>query len=244
MRWAAPALALAVLALAGGATTPAESAKLEKQAKAHERFARAQSTPLSARVAHASTRAHVTGALVMRGSEATAVAVTLANTSSTPLRDIPIEVTARGSGGSVVYTNDVAGLSPSLTSVPLLPAHSSLTWIDDQVQATAAPTSVSARLGEGERVREAIPSLSAEGRVTEDPSSGVLVEGHVVNHSSVEQHELVVYCVARRGGRIVAVGRAVLSQATAHNATRFEIFFEGNPKGAQLELTAPPTTLG
>ena len=244
MRWAAPALALAALVLAGCETTAEESAKLEKQAKAHERVARVQSTPLSARVAHASTRAHVTGALVMRGSEATAVAVTLANTSSSTLRDIPIEVTAHGSGGSVVYTNDVAGLSPSLTSVALLPAHSSLTWIDDQVQATAAPSSVSARLGEGERVTQGIPRLSAEGRVTEVSSSGVLLEGHVVNHSSVEQRELVVYCVARRGGRVVAVGRAVLTQAPAHSATRFEIFFEGNPKGAQLELTAPPTTLG
>ncbi len=244
MRWAAPALALAALALAGCETTAEESARLEKQAKANQRAVRVASTPLTARVARPSRRAHVSGALVMRASEATAVAVTLTNTSPTTLRDVPIEVIVHGNGGSVLYTNNVAGLSPSLTSVSLLPARSSLTWVDDPVQASGAAAGVTPRLGEGERVSGAIPRLGVEGRVTEEPSSGVLVEGRVVNHSSVEQHELVVYGVGRRGGRIVAVGRAVVSQAAANSATRFEMFFEGNPKGAQLELTAPPTTLG
>jgi hypothetical protein len=60
----------------------------------------------------------------------------------------------------------------------------------------------------------------------------------------VTQLELVVYAVARRGGRIAAAGRAIVPQAPAGASTPFQVFFIGDPKGAQLSLTAPPTTLG
>ncbi len=240
------ALALALLALAlGGCETSAEkSAKIEKEAKAKAAVARAQSVPLARRVAHASTRVKVIAAATLRSSEGTAAVITLQNTSAASLRDVPIEIDVLGPGRRTLYTNSTAGLGPTLVSVGLIPAHATLRWIDDQVQAAATPVGVRTRVGEGEPVSGALPGISVEGHLTASPEGGARVEGHAVNHSAVEQRELVVNCVALRAGRIVAAGRAVLPLLAPHGSARFEVFFVGSPAGAQLQLSAPATALG
>jgi len=55
----------------------------------------------------------------------------------------------------------------------------------------------------------------------------------------------VISCVARRGGRVVAAGRAIVDRLGAKGTKPqlFRIFFIGNPKGAKLTLFAPPTVL-
>ncbi len=242
MRWAA--LAVAAIVLTGCETTAEESAKLEKAARAHRAVHERASTLSAAALAHPSTKVIVTATAVTHSSEGTAAAITLHNVSSTSLRDIPIEITARDGNGAAVYRNTSAGLSPALVSVPLLAAHASFTGVDDQVSASSTPTRVSARLGEGERAPGSIPALNVTGHLTEASANGGELEGEVLNASSIEQHELVVYVVASRGGRIVAAGRAVLAQLAGHGSSRFEVFLIGDPRGAQLQLSAPATTLG
>jgi hypothetical protein len=61
--------------------------------------------------------------------------------------------------------------------------------------------------------------------------------------SGPAQDKLVVYCVARRGGRIVAAGRAVIPRLTGKKPARFHVFFIGDPKHATLAVSAPPTVL-
>jgi hypothetical protein len=68
--------------------------------------------------------------------------------------------------------------------------------------------------------------------------------GTVRNDSSVTQQNLVVYVLARRGGQIVAAGRAVLPEVGAGAALPFQAFLQGDPSGARLEASAPATTLG
>ncbi len=100
-------------------------------------------------------------------------------------------------------------------------------------------------MGLSPAVGGAMPRLSVTGvHSFEDPSSGTGEEGTVVNHSRVSQQQLVVYAVARRAGRVVAAGRAVLPEAKAGQSTPFQVFFIGNPQGAKLEVSAPATTLG
>jgi hypothetical protein len=43
---------------------------------------------------------------------------------------------------------------------------------------------------------------------------------------------------------VVAAGRAVLASLEAGGTTPFQIFFIGDPKGAQLQLSVPPTSGG
>ncbi len=238
------AIALTVLAaatLASGCQTNAErSAKLEKERLAH---------PLAVQkglvVARQSTVVKVVGAVVVHDASGTAAVVTLRNTSAQALRDAPIAITVTGAGGAREYQNNAPGLSSTLTKVALLQPGAQTVWIDDQVHTTGAPQGVSARVGEALSAPGPAPRLSVEGvHSFEEAGSGEGAEGTVVNHSTVPQQELVVYVVARRGGQVVAAGRAVLPELAAGQSAPFQAYLIGSPKGATLEASVPPTTLG
>jgi len=233
---------LAVLTLTACESSQEKSAKLEKVAKREAKL-RAAQLPLAQRVlsiTRESKLVKVSATAVLHSSEGAAALVSLRNVSATALRDVPIEITVKDPHGATIYKNDAPGLATALVSVPLLPAHATSTWIDDQVQASGVPASVSARVGEGEQVTAAIPHLVIEGaRLGEGEA-----EGSVVNRSTVSQRELVLYALARRAGAIVAAGRAVIPQATAGTSTHFQVFFIGNPQGGHLEVNAPPSTVG
>ena len=62
------------------------------------------------------------------------------------------------------------------------------------------------------------------------------------NESSVTQHGLVVYGLARHGAKIVAASRAVLTEVPAHSASQFQVLFIGSGQGAKVEASAPATT--
>jgi hypothetical protein len=235
------ALVLVALAMVGSGceTTAQKSAKLEKAAK---RVAVAQQTGLS--IVHPSTVVNVTGATIVRGAEGSAAIVTVRNRSAQALARVPIAITLNDVHGTSVYSNSTPGLATTLTSLALLPAHGEVTWIDDQITTRAAQRA-SAKVGEGTTVNGALPQLALqETHLSEDPSGGSDAEGTVANRSRIEQPELVIYAVARRAGRIVAAGRAVLASLPAGSSAPFQIFFIGDPKGAQLQLSAPPTRSG
>jgi hypothetical protein len=236
------ALVLAALALTACESNQERSAKLEKADKHREReaVARRELAQRALTITRQSTRVKVVSTAVVRGSEGAAAIVSLRNDSSTSLRDVPIRITVKNARGASIYTNATPGLSPTLLSVALLPAHDVVTWIDDQVQGTGTPAGVSAQVGEGTPASGAIPRLSVEGAHLSEAQA----EGNLVNHSAVAQQELVVDAIARRAGKIVAAGRAVLAQATAGSSTPFQIFFVGDPSGARLEVSAPATTSG
>ncbi len=174
-----------------------------------------------------------------------AAVVALRNESSKTLRDAPIALAVNGAKGAVLYQNDSPGIDTTLVTVPVLKPHVSTLWIDDQIQAAGVPAKASARVGEASLAGGALPQVSVSGvHIFEDPSNGVGAEGTVSNRSRVAQQKLVVYVVGRRGGHIVAAGRAVLPEVAAGQSTPFQVFFIGDPKGTQLEASAPPTTLG
>jgi len=242
VRVRAAALVLVTVALTGCETTAEKSAQLEKAAKAH---GGGVIHNVRRSIARESTKIKVGAASVVHDSEGAAAVVTLHNISSMTLANIPIQIDVKGASGASIYSNASGGLAPSLFSVALLPAHRTITWIDDQVPGAGTPVSVSARVGEGTPVTGTAPKLTVSGaRLAGEPASGVQVEGSVVNHSQTDQRELVVYALAQRAGAIIAAGRAVLPLAAAGVSTRFELFFVGNPSGGRLELSAPATTAG
>jgi hypothetical protein len=234
------ALVLTALALAACESNQERNVKLAKAGKQREaeETKRAALARRALTITRTSTKIKVIGTAIVRSSEGAAAVITLRNGSGMALSAVPIQIVVRDTGGASVYTNAVPGLSPTLASVALIPAHSVLTWIDDQVQANGTPASVSAKVGEGNPVSSSIPLVS----VTGVHLSEAQAEGNLVNSSSVAQQELVVDAVARRGGTIVAAGRAVIADAPAGASTPFQIFFVGNPSGARLEVTAPTTT--
>lgn len=245
MRWLAAALL--ILALSGCESSQEESAKLERVDKRHEAQL-ALKTAAARRllsISHVSREVSASAVTLLRSSEGAAAVVTLENHSGRAVREVPVRIIVRDAQGATVYTNETPGQSRALISAALIPAHASLEWIDDQVQTSGAVQSAVAEVGEAPAAGGAPPRLTiSEAHMIEDPTNGPGAEGVVVNHSTVDQSELVVYAVVRRAGHVVAAGRAVLPSAPAGASTRFQLFFIGDPQGGSLEVSAPPSTLG
>jgi hypothetical protein len=232
------ALVLGALALAGCETTAEKSARLKRSAR---HSALAQTGPSIART---STKARVLSAVAVQGSEGAAIVVTVRNTTGRTLREVPIAVIVEGAGGRVLYQNNEPGLEAGLVRVGSLAPHQTLDWVDDQLPAGAGHGTVSARLGESPSSTSSPPKIRVAGvRSTEDPSTGPGASGTVINGTATAQRSLVVFAVARRAGRIVAAGRAVLPQLAASSAAPFQLFLLGDARSAKLGVAAPPTTL-
>lgn len=233
------ALLLAALALCGCETSAEESAKLEKAAKvraAHEHLVQK-----GLQISQPSRYVEVLSASLIDGTEGSAAVVTLHNSSARALRDIPIAIEVRSPSGTRLYSNAIGGVAHSLVSVPLLAPHGDLVWVDDQVKGEVSNASVSARVGEGSAATGSIPSISVEGAHLSEAEAA---EGTVLDRSSTAQTELVVFAVARRAGRVVAAGRAVLARVASGQPTHFQLFFIGDASGAQLSFSAPPSDSG
>jgi outer membrane murein-binding lipoprotein Lpp len=236
---------LAVLALAGCESSQDKNAKLEKAAKALEAktLAKSAAAERASQITQPSRKVAVTGVTLLRSKEGLATVVTLHNRTGTPLREVPVKVVVRDASGRQLYTNAIPGQSAALVAAALIPAHGTLQWIDDQIPPQAGASRATAIAGEAPAAGAA-PELRVTGaHIVDDPSSGPGAEGEVLNRSGVSQRELVVYAIARRGGSVVAAGRALVPEAAAHSSARFQLFFVGDPHGGTLEVSAPASTL-
>lgn len=240
----AVALLLCALALGGCESSQEKSARIEKQVKLEE-AKHPVSVARGLSIAHASTQVKVLATQILHSPEGTAAVVTLRNVSAHALRDVPIAITVRDAGGHTLFQNNGPGLEAALTSVALLAPHAQFTWVDDQVQVTGSsgtPKTVSALVGEAPTASASVPRIVLSGVHATEEAGGAGAAGTVHNTSGVAQRDLVVYAVARRGGQIVAAGRAVLSEVAAHSSSPFQVLFIGSAQGAQVQASAPPTT--
>lgn len=238
--WPALALVAPVAAITGCQSTQDRSAQLRKHGN----------TVLSHRTQTLVTRDNpdvkVMRAVALHDDNGSAAVVELRNTSRRALVNIPVAIDVRGAGGTSVFRNDSAGIEPSLVGPSYVPPGSRFAWVNDQVNAAGVPQSVVARVGVGHgAMPRSIPSMQVGApHLENDPTSGVSAVGKITNHSPILQRKLVLYCIATRGGRIVAAGRGGIERLRPNKPTRYTIFFIGNPKGAQLTVAAPPTTFG
>jgi hypothetical protein len=231
------ALALAG-SLSGCETTAEKSARLEHVAHRRRPVERGLT------IARQSTDVRVLGTVLVHSSEGAAAIVTLRNNSGHALKNVPIAITVTDARGSTVFQNNTPGLEAALTSLASVGAHGEATWIDDQVQASGIPAGVSAVVGVGPSASGSAPRIEVQGVHASEEGGGAGAAGTVRNRSGVTQQNLVVYVLARRGGRIVAAGRAVLPEVGAGASLPFQAFLQGSPTGAHLEASAPPTTFG
>jgi hypothetical protein len=236
--WSALALIAPVAAITGCQSTQDRSAQLRKRGN----------TVLSQRTQTLVTRINpdvkVLRTVALHDDNGSAAVVELRNTSRRALMNTPVAIDVRGAGGASVFRNDTAGIEPSLVGPSYVPPDSRFAWVNDQVTAAGVPRSVVARVGIGHgAVPRSIPSIQVTPPHFEtDPTSGLSAVGKITNHSPILQRKLVLYCIATRGGRIVAAGRGGIERLRPNKPTRYTIFFIGNPKGAHLSVAAPPTT--
>lgn len=231
-------LAVGALALTGCSSTKDKAATFVDQGS--DAF---EAEGLS--VAEVDKTVQVRDSAVVRDANGTAAVVVLRNRGSRTLIGVPIALDVRDAKGASIWKNDTAGLAPSLVSVPVLAPGDATVWINDQVLPVSGTAKrVVARVGKAEPVTGALPKITVGTAALEgDPVDGVAARGELTNASRVDQKDLVVYGVARKGGRVVAAGRGLIARVKPGAKARYAIFFIGDPRGARLDVTAPPTTL-
>ena len=192
----------------------------------------------------------VTATAIVNDAQAkrSAAVITLRNTSRRPLAGMALLFEVRDGAGRQVFTNNSAGASLDLVSVPSLAPGATLTWVDDAIVNVNSGRDVTARVGAARAAVPAgtrLPSLRISAvQVQRDPGGAATAVGRVVNSSSVAQERLVVFATARRGARIVAAGRAVVPLLKpGPKGARFTVFFVGDPAGATISLQVPPVSL-
>jgi hypothetical protein len=185
----------------------------------------------------------VLGTTLLHDQYGDAVAVELRNDSKQAQVNFPIIVDVRGSNGKTVYKNDIPGLEPTLNHVPVIEPGQTFTWVNDQLNADTLPKAVKVTVGPSTGQAPAkLPQIDLGAAKVEIDPSGIVAKGTVTNKSQIDQPSLVVFAVARSGGKIVAAGRAVVKKLKAGRPFRYQLFFIGDPTGASVDVTAPPNT--
>lgn len=237
------ALGALALTLSACESTESESAKLGREGA--KLIAGAGTVGLGG----ANRAVHVGQVALVRGSGRTAAVVQLTNSGAGAQADVPVLIDVRSPKGASLYRNDIQGLEPSLQQMPLLPAHASGWWVDDQVLASGRLGSVKVRVGDakGALARASAAGSSAGVKVSGtslgNDVAGPYLAGEVVNHTGFAQRNMPIFAVALRGGRVVAGGRALVPNlpVSAAKPTGFRIYLVGSPAGAHIELTPVPT---
>ncbi len=160
---------------------------------------------------------------------------------------MPIAIDVLDAKGKSVYRNDIPGIEPALAAVPFVPAGGETEWVHDQILASGEPAKVEVRVGEGgEPFQGEQPQISiSEPKLEGDPYSGVLAGGNVENQSGEDLERLLLYAVASKGGEVVAAGRGAIEPFKAKaKPVPYNIYFIGDPAGADVVITQFPTLPG
>jgi hypothetical protein len=238
MRTAAPLLVVA-LALSACQTTQELSAQRSREAKKLV-------NQKGLTVGRENPNIAVGATSIVQDENGIAAVVELRNTGTAAQAALPVSIAVTDAKGTPLYRNDVAGLEDSLVSMALLNKGEDAFWVNNQVTTVGKPAKVQARVGAAKgKVPALVPSFTIAGVGLESDSGSVFAKGTIVNRSKVAQKRLTIFCVARKGAKVVAAGRGILDVLPPAGAkpTRFTVFFIGNPKGAKLSFSAPPTVL-
>ena len=231
----------AAIGLSACESTQSRSAELEKKG---EKALLVDSSPT---IGKESKVVKVTSSTLLTDSYGSAVVVRLHNSSDQNLVDVPIQVEVLDSKGRTVYSNEIPGIETELAAVPYIPAGGDATWVNDQVQASGVPASVRVKVGASSRSYAGpMPEIEVSApRIEGDPVSGVEATGTVVNRTGEDQERLLLYAVGTKGGKVVAAGRGAIEHLKGTTKPlHYDIFFIGDPKGSEIEMTQYPTLPG
>jgi hypothetical protein len=172
-----------------------------------------------------------------------AVVVRLRNTSDQDLTDVPVAIDVLDAQGKSVYRNDIPGIEPALASMPLIRAGEEADWVHNQVLAVGKPDSVEVEVGASKTTLAGeLPDISvSEPALEKDPVSGVAATGAAVNNTDTEQGRLLLFGVARDGDQVVAAGRGAIDEFKPGKRINYDVFFIGDPEGAEVTVTSFPT---
>lgn len=185
---------------------------------------------------------------LLTDANGTAVVLELVNEGDVDQVNVPIGIELADDTGKRVFANDAPGLEKALVSAPLLPSGKTSYWVHNQIVAATKPAKLEVQVGVPQPVEVPAdpPHLTLSGVKLDKDSDGAFVSGTVNNRSDVLQKRVTIFCVAKKGDRIVAAGRAVVDKlppSPHKKPITFTVYFIGNPAGATLDFTVPPVIL-
>lgn len=234
-------LALAAAGLSACQSTQSRSAALEKEGGTK------LLTEAGLKIKKENSDIKVTSTDLLSDRNGSAVVVGVHNSSEKNLVNVPILIEVFDGKGKKVYSNDIPGIEQALAAVPYIPAGGDAKWVNDQVLSTSKPKSVKVKVGaSSDTYSGPLPEVEVSSPTLEgDPVSGLEATGDVVNKSGEEQERLLIYAIATSGGRVIAAGRGALEHLKAKTKpVHYDIFFIGDPKGADVEMIEYPTLPG
>lgn len=234
----APLLLVALLAVlvSGCETTREKSARLA----ASNTFALAEEQGID--VKRANRDIEVTGAEVLTDDFGQAAVVTMTVDADEPQVAVPVELSIADKQGKELFRNDTPGLDAALTGPAALPAKGEAFWIYDQLTLAGEPGKTEATIGTGKPATGKLPEFKVTAGDITDDADGVMLDGRIKSDGGPLQRKIVIYGLAREGKKIVAAGTAQLEKLPPKRRTRFQMYFVGDPKGAEIDFFVPPTT--
>jgi hypothetical protein len=238
------AAALGFVALALGACQSTQDISARRAREATTKLDAKGST---VRTLNAGVR--VEQAAVVQDAVGTAAVVRLRNLKSESQVQLPVSIVVRDAQGKSLYRNDVAGLDPSLVSLSALDADGQAVWVNNQIPAAVGSSrarTVEVRVGDPAHTsRGPLPRIAISALRVGRDDDGTFAKGLLTNTSKVAQRRLSVACVALRGSKVVAAGRAVVDQLgpVGGKPVGFTAFLTGRPAGAPVRCSAAPTVL-
>jgi hypothetical protein len=199
------------------------------------------------RISKRSEDVRVASTTLLSDENGTAVVVELHNESSRNLANVPLLIDVLDAKGKSVYRNDIPGIEPALAAVPFIPAKGEVIWVHDQVLVAGKPVSVKATVGAGgDELSGEPPTVTvSEPKLESDRFTGVAAGGEVVNESGEDVERLLLYAVARKGGKIVAAGRGAIEPLKGKpKPVPYNVYFIGDPGGAEVTMSEFPTLPG
>jgi hypothetical protein len=236
------ALSLVLGGCLGVATTPEKSVKKAKAAGS--RIAHQEGLIIGRR----NTAVKVEDSAIVQDANGVAAVVRVKNTGPVQVT-LPLAITVSDAKGKKLYANDTPGLDASLTTLPVLDAGEETDWVNNQILVAGKASKVVAQIGAaaGKAGAGGLPKIVVSDVEAGRDEDGSYVKGTVANQSAIAQKRLVVSCVARKGDKVVAAGRAIVERlapaAGSPKPTTFTVFFIGDPRQAELACAAPPTVL-
>jgi hypothetical protein len=235
-------LAVVVAVLAGSILTGCESTQ-DKARKIQAENAAVLASEHGVSISKPNKDVKVEGTTLLHDQYGDAIVVTLRNESNQTLVNVPILVDVRDAKGKSVYKNDTPGLRKALTNVPVLPPGESVDWVNEQLTLSGPAKSAKVTVGvTQEKAPAKLPQIEIGPAKVKESAQGVLATGEITNKSQVDQVQLQLYAVARSGGRVVAAGRGEFKNLKAGSGKhKYNFFFIGDPAGAEVKVTAPPS---
>jgi hypothetical protein len=239
IRWRLFALALAVTA---GLTLTACQSSQDKAKIIQEQAQAAAPKPLV--IPHPNRGVKVVNTALLHDQNGDALVAELRNESNEMLVNVPILIDVRDAKGKSVYKNDTAGLDFALNHVALIKPNETFFWVNDQIQGQGQTVKVTVGQPEAKPPSGPLPELAVSPPRAGHDFSGAKVSGTVTDKSKIDQDHLILFAVARSGGRIVAAGRGqIKALKVGAQAANYTIYFIGDPAGADVTIQAPPTVL-